>query len=196
MSQTASGRVVSHKETLTSQKIQQRQAHNRAKQQDCFNHLTQTELDNITAIRNNLTANEEMEDTGDADNDWEMNAEDVLEGAAAIDLSHAGGKFAAIVNLADNMLNDPVRNTQYVALDFYPVFTHPAQIPPRERLSHKARSNRASHDGICATIGCIQGCLHGVELGAGRAGPCRGLQTSSNGCGSGNAKYYSGRCIS
>lgn len=78
-------------------------------QQERQSNLTQTKLDNLKALQNNVLANNILEDT---ENDWEMDTEDVIDGDVGIDLSHAGGEFNVIINLAEDILSPQHCNPQ------------------------------------------------------------------------------------
>lgn len=70
--------------------------------------MTTTELDELIAIREGLAGNGDLD--GDADqNGWEMDIDDVLAGNAVIDISHAGGEFASVVELAEDMFGSWTR---------------------------------------------------------------------------------------
>jgi len=64
--------------------------------------MTTTELNKLIAIHEGLASNGDLDGGADWDG-WEMDIENVLAGDAVIDISHAGGEFASVVDLTEDM---------------------------------------------------------------------------------------------
>jgi hypothetical protein len=99
-SKTPGGRNIPLKESLNATDIIKRQAHDKAEHDAKLQSLTTAQHRELQAIHLNLPANDE--------NDVSLNAwidvDDVLSGTTSLDLSHAGGEFAGMVDLAEDML--------------------------------------------------------------------------------------------
>ena len=108
ISHSTAGRIIQKQETLNAISIKKQQAKDRDEQHICLAAMTTTELDELIAIREGLAGNSDLD--GDADqNGWEIDFDDVLAGDAVIDISHAGGEFAAVVELAEDMFGSWTR---------------------------------------------------------------------------------------
>ena len=104
MTQTPSGVSIPRRESLTAFSIQRRQREERRKHSELHNGMTPMERREIAAIQSNLAANIPDEDT-----DHWMDIGDVLTGETVLDVSHAGGEFTEIVDLAEDMLQTSKR---------------------------------------------------------------------------------------
>ena len=68
--------------------------------------MTTSEKDELIAIRNNTA----YDRSGSVDNNnleheaWEMDVNSILAGDETMDISHAGGEFGSIVEMADDLL--------------------------------------------------------------------------------------------
>jgi len=111
-SHSLSGRTSLRQEVLNASAIHKRQAKDRtdhALRQDA---MSTVERDELEAIRTNTTNDS---GSGSVDNSnlehdaWEMDVDAVLAGAETIDISHAGGEFAAAVDMADDLLGSANR---------------------------------------------------------------------------------------
>ena len=87
-------------EVLNASAIHKRQAKDRidhALRQDA---MSTAERNELNAIRTNTT-----NDDSNFENDtWEMDVDAVLDGTEIIDISHAGGEFSSVMNIADDLL--------------------------------------------------------------------------------------------
>jgi hypothetical protein len=98
-SRSIAGRITSKRECLNAISIKKRQAKDREEHHIRLAAMTTTELDELIAIRKGLAGDGGLD--GDVDQDgWEM---DVLAGDTVVDISHAGGEFASVVTLAEDM---------------------------------------------------------------------------------------------
>ena len=63
----------------------------------------------LEAIHTNTT-NDSRSGSNNIDQDaWEMDVDAILAGAETLDISHVGGEFAAIVDIADDLLGSANR---------------------------------------------------------------------------------------
>jgi hypothetical protein len=88
--------------------ISKRQINDRLINKDHMESLTTAQLSEMGAIRNHLL--ETIPDINDVpSDDWEMDMGDMLNGQAALNVSHAGGEFKALIDLAEDFLNSSTR---------------------------------------------------------------------------------------
>lgn len=106
VARTASGVVIPRRESLTAINIQRRQRQEREEHQQLHGGTTPAQRREIAAIQSNLAANISEQD---ADDGWEMDMSEIMTGQTAFDVSHAGGEFTEIVDLADDMLQTSKR---------------------------------------------------------------------------------------
>ncbi|KAF8164201.1 hypothetical protein BJ912DRAFT_827714, partial [Pholiota molesta] len=106
---SATGRFIRRTENLSALRISKRQINDRLINKDHIESLTTAERNEMGAIRNHLLETIPNVDDVPSD-DWEMDMGDMLNGEAALDVSHAGGEFKAIVNLAEEFLNSSTGN--------------------------------------------------------------------------------------
>ena len=108
-SRSLSGRTSLRQEVLNASAIHKRQAKDRvdhALRQDTMSTVERGELE---AIRTNTT-NDSRSGSNNIDQDaWEMDVDAILAGAETLDISHVGGEFAAIVDIADDLLGSANR---------------------------------------------------------------------------------------
>jgi hypothetical protein len=106
------GRSILRHEVLNATGIHKRQANDRvdhALRQDA---MSTAERDELNTIRSNATVDSR---SGSVDNRnlehdaWAMDVDDILAGAETIDISHAGGEFASVVDIADDLLGSANR---------------------------------------------------------------------------------------
>jgi hypothetical protein len=71
--------------------------------------MSTVEWDELEAIRTNTTNNTGSGSSNIEDDAWEMDVDAVLAGAEILDISHVGGEFAAIVDIADDLLGSANR---------------------------------------------------------------------------------------
>jgi len=118
-SRLLSGRTTLQQETLNVSAIRKRQAENRADHALCQDAMSTVECDELEAIHTNSTNDR---GSGSVNNSnlvhdaWEMDIDDVLAGMETIDISHAGGEFAAIVDIADDLLGSANRQVHHFLL--------------------------------------------------------------------------------
>ena len=106
MVKSTSGVVIPRRESLTAINIQRRQHQEREEQRQLHNGMTPAQRREIAAIQSNLAANISEEDAHDG---WEMDVGEVMTGQTVFDVSHAGGEFTEIVDLAEDMLQTSKR---------------------------------------------------------------------------------------
>jgi hypothetical protein len=53
---------------------------------------------------NSICTNTTIDNSNIEHDAWEMNIDDVLAGTETIDISHAGGEFSSIIDIADDLL--------------------------------------------------------------------------------------------
>src|SRR5271155_950125 len=103
-SRSLSGRTSLRQEVLNACAIHKRQAKDRTDYALCKNAMSTLERDELEAIRTNTT-NDSRSDNSNPEHDaWEMDVDAVLSGEETIDISHAGGEFAAAVDITDDLL--------------------------------------------------------------------------------------------
>lgn len=109
MAQSSSGVVLPRKESLTAIHIQRRQREERIEHQQSHNGMTPARMREIAAIQSNLAAN--IPEDNNLEDGWEpeMDIGDVLNGNTLLDVSHAGGEFTEMVDLAEDMLRTSKR---------------------------------------------------------------------------------------
>ena len=103
-SRSLSGRTSLRQEVLNASAIHKRQAKDRTDYILRQNAMSTLERDELEAICTNTT-NDSRSDNSNPEHDaWEMDVDAVLAGEETIDISHAGGEFAAVVDIADDLL--------------------------------------------------------------------------------------------
>ena len=107
-SRSVAGRLTGRRESLNAISIQKRQAKDCDEQQIRLAAMTTTELDELVAIREGLASNGDLDGGIDQDG-WEMDVDGVLAGDTVVDISHAGGEFASVVGLAEDMFGSWTR---------------------------------------------------------------------------------------
>ena len=107
-SRTLAGRSIAKQESLNAISIKKRQAKERDQHHIRLAAMTTTELDELIALREGLASNGNIDGGVDQDG-WEMDIDEVLAGDAVVDISHAGGEFASVVNLAEDMFGSWTR---------------------------------------------------------------------------------------
>jgi hypothetical protein len=104
---STTGRSTLRQEVLNATGIHRRQANDRvdyALRQDA---MSTAERNELNAIRSNTTNDSQ---SGSVDNRnlehdaWGMDVDDILAGAETIGISHAGGEFALVLDMADGLL--------------------------------------------------------------------------------------------
>jgi len=109
-SRSIAGRLVSQRECLNALSIKKRQTKDRDEQHMRLAAMTTTELDELIAIREGLASNGDLDGMDqDGQDGWEMDIDSVLAGDTVVDISHAGGEFTSVVNLAEDMLGSWTR---------------------------------------------------------------------------------------
>lgn len=108
ISHSIAGRSIRKQETLNAVSIKKRQAKDRDEHHIRLAAMSTTELDELIAIREGLAGNSDL-DGGVDQEGWEMDIDDVLAGDAVVDISHAGGEFASVVDLAEDMFGSWTR---------------------------------------------------------------------------------------
>ena len=71
--------------------------------------MSTVERDELEAIHTNTTNRSGSVNSNPEHDAWEMNINAILAGAETIDISHAGGEFAAAVGMADDLLGSANR---------------------------------------------------------------------------------------
>ena len=106
-SRTLNGCTTVRQEVLNSSAIHKRQAKDREDHALRQEAMTTVERDELDAIRNNVPENG---GSGSLDNDnlehnaWEMEVDTILAGQETMDISHAGGEFTSVVEIAEDLL--------------------------------------------------------------------------------------------
>lgn len=110
---TSTGRRSSlRQEVLNATGIHKRQANDRvdhALRQDA---MSTAEKDELDAIRANITNDRQsgsMDDRNLEHDAWAMDVDDILTGTETIGISHAGGEFASVIDIADGLLGSANR---------------------------------------------------------------------------------------
>ncbi len=139
MVKRSSGVSIPQKESLTALKIQQRQHREREEHQQAQNDMTPMQRREIAAIQSNLASNLPKEDTEDG---WEMDVSEVMSGQAVFDMSHAGGEFTEIIDLAEDMLQTSKRYVYLPAeISIYTTDLHPS-YRTRDYRTRRDRTER------------------------------------------------------
>ena len=99
-SRLLSGCTSLRREVLNASAIRKRQAKDRADQALRQKSMSTMEKEELDAIRSDTT-NDSSNFKYDA---WGMDVDSVLAGAETIDISHAGGEFASLVEISDDLL--------------------------------------------------------------------------------------------
>ena len=108
-SRSLSGRTSLRQEVLNASAIHKRQAKDRidhALRQDAMSTVKRDELE---AIRTNTTNDSRSGSSNIEQDAWEMDVDAILAGAETLDISHVGGEFAAVVDIADDLLGSANR---------------------------------------------------------------------------------------
>ena len=106
-SRSLAGHTTLRQEVLNATAIRKRQTKDREEYSLRQDAMTTSEKDELIAIRNN-TANDSR--SGSVDNNnleheaWEMDVNLILAGDETMDISHAGGEFGSIVEMANDLL--------------------------------------------------------------------------------------------
>ena len=107
------GRPSLQHEILNATGIQRRQANERVEHDLRQKAMSTAERDELNAIRDRTNGSQLKRSTVDDRNleheAWEMDVEEILTGADTIDISHAGGEFASVVDIADGLLGSTNR---------------------------------------------------------------------------------------
>ena len=107
-SRSIAGRIISKRECLNATSIKKRQAKDRDEHHIRLAAMTTTELDELIAIREGLAGDGDLDGGIDQDG-WGMDVDGVLAGDTVVDISHAGGEFASVVTLAEDMFGSWTR---------------------------------------------------------------------------------------
>jgi len=71
--------------------------------------MSTVERDELEAIHTNTT-NDSRSGSSNIEHDaWEMDVDAILAGVETLDISHVGGEFAAVVDIADDLLGSANR---------------------------------------------------------------------------------------
>ena len=108
-SRSLSGRTSLRQEVLNASAIHKRQAKDRvdhALRQDA---MSTVERDELEAIHTNTTNDSRSGSSNIEQDAWEMDVDAILAGAETLDISHVGGEFAAVVDIADDLLGSANR---------------------------------------------------------------------------------------
>ncbi|EDR14205.1 uncharacterized protein LACBIDRAFT_322055 [Laccaria bicolor S238N-H82] len=111
-SRSLSGRTSLRQEVLNATAIHKRQAKDRIDHTLRQDAMSAVERDELEAIRTNTTndsGSRSVDDSNIEHDAWEMDVDAILAGAETIDISHAGGEFTALVDIADELLGPPNR---------------------------------------------------------------------------------------
>ena len=111
-SRSHAGRSILRQEVLNATSIHKRQANDRVDHALCQGAMSTAERDELNAIRNNTTNDSRsgsVDDRNLAHDAWAMDVDDILAGAETIGISHAGGEFASVVDIADDLLGSTNR---------------------------------------------------------------------------------------
>lgn len=96
------------REVLNATGINKRQANDRVEHDLRGKAMSTAERDELNTIRGNANANNiqsgGVDDRNLEHDAWAMDVEDILAGADTIDISHAGGEFASVLDIADGLL--------------------------------------------------------------------------------------------
>ena len=98
-------------EVLNATGIRRRQANDQVEHLLRQNAMSTAERDELNAIRTNTNNSQSgsVDDSNLEHEAWAMDVEDILTGADTIDISHAGGEFASVVDIADGLLGSTNR---------------------------------------------------------------------------------------
>jgi hypothetical protein len=107
-SRSISGRITAKRESLNAISIKKQQSKDHDELNNRVAAMTTTELDELIAIREGLGGDGNL-DSGIDQDDWAMDIDGVLAGDTVIDISHAGGEFASVVTLAEDMFGSWTR---------------------------------------------------------------------------------------
>jgi hypothetical protein len=104
-SRSLGGRTSLRQEVLNASAIHKRQAKDRIDYALRRDAMSTAERDELNAICTNTTNDNTTNDTSDLEhNAWEMDVDAVLAGTETIDISHAGGEFSSVMDIADDLL--------------------------------------------------------------------------------------------
>jgi hypothetical protein len=99
-SRLPSGRSSLRREVLNSSAIHKRQAKDRVDHALRHDAMSTAEREELNSIRENTT----NDSSNLEDNAWEMDVDSILAGAETMGISHAGGEFASLVEISDDLL--------------------------------------------------------------------------------------------
>lgn len=99
------------REVLNSVGIHRRQANDRVECDLRLKAMSTAERDELNSIRSNTNNSQSgsLDDRNLEHDAWAMDVEDILTGADTMDISHAGGEFASVVDIADGLLGSTNR---------------------------------------------------------------------------------------
>jgi hypothetical protein len=104
---SSTGRTTLRQEVLNATAIHKRQASDRTEYVLRQDAMSTAKKDELNAIHSNTTNDSQ---SGSVDNSnlehdaWGMDVDDILAGAETMDISHAGGEFASVVDITDDLL--------------------------------------------------------------------------------------------
>ena len=99
------GRIKTCSEAHLPTAIQVRQAHDHSDYRERITAMTSSELNELQAIR----AGHDEDNWEDVSPEFNVNLDDILAGNTAMDISHAGGEFTDMVEIADDLLGSSSR---------------------------------------------------------------------------------------
>ena len=108
-SRSLSGRTSLRQEVLNASAIHKRQAKDRVDHALHQDAMSTVERDELEAIRTNTTNDSRSGSSNIEQDAWEMDVDAILAGAETLDISHVGGEFAAVVDIADDLLGSANR---------------------------------------------------------------------------------------
>lgn len=105
------GRSTLRHEILNASGINRRQANDRVDQGLRQNAMSTAERDELDAIRSNTsnTRSSSVDNRNLEHDAWAMDVNDILTGAETIGISHEGGEFASVLDIADGLLGSANR---------------------------------------------------------------------------------------
>lgn len=110
-SRSSAGRSTLKREVLNATAISQRQAEDRVDHNLRQDAMSTAERDELNAIRNDTTGDIAGSlDISNLEHDtWGMDVDAILAGAETMNISHAGGEFASVVEIAEDLLGSADR---------------------------------------------------------------------------------------
>ena len=106
-SRSLAGHTTLKQEVLNATAIHKRQAKDREDHALRQEAMTMEERDELDAIRNNAPIDGRsgnLDENNLEHNAWEMEVDSILAGQETIDISHAGGEFTSVVEIAEDLL--------------------------------------------------------------------------------------------